>query len=59
MILKYNPYAAHGLELLHDQLLLRIMGELVGEEQVAVVKRRQAVNVDLSSLQRTEGECIT
>lgn len=45
-----HPYAAHGLELLHDQLLLRIVGELVGEEQIAVIKRRQAVDVDLSSL---------
>lgn len=48
---KYNPYEAHGLELLNDELLLGIMGELVGEEQVTVIKRRQGVDVDLSSLQ--------
>lgn len=49
-VLKHSPNEADGLELLNDQLLLCIMGELVGEEQVTVIKCRQAVDVDLPSL---------
>lgn len=38
------------LELLQDQLLLPVVAELVGVEDVAVVERRQVVDVDLSGL---------
>ncbi len=42
------------LKLLQDQFLLPVVAELVGAEEVAVVERRQVVNVDLSRLE--EGE---
>ncbi len=45
-----------GLELLHDKLFLGVVGELVRAEQVAVVKHRQVVDVNLSGL-RTKKDC--
>lgn len=40
------------LKLLQDQFLLAVVAELVGAEKVAVVERRQVVDVDLSGLGR-------
>lgn len=42
------------LELLQDQLLLPVVVKLVGAEELAVVERRQVVDVDLSRLVKEE-----
>lgn len=42
--------AALSLELLQDQLLLGVVAELVGAEQVTVVEGSEVVDVDLSGL---------
>lgn len=42
------------LELLQDQFLLAVAAELVGAEKVAIVERRQAVDVDLPRLEDGE-----
>lgn len=42
------------LELLQDQLLLPVVVKLVGAEELAVVERRQVVDVDLSRLVEEE-----